>query len=31
VAPGLFVGVACPVEINGNEAPLRGAARLFYG
>ena len=30
VAPSLFATLACPVVINGNQAPLRGAAKLFY-
>lgn len=29
VAPGRFTTLACPVTVHGNEAPLRGAARLF--
>ncbi len=31
VAPGRFTKVPCPVEVHGNDAPLHGAARLFYG
>jgi polyphosphate glucokinase len=27
--PETFVDLACPVEINGNQAPLHGAAKLF--
>lgn len=30
VAPGLFSSLECRVEIDGNQAPLRGAAKLFY-
>jgi polyphosphate glucokinase len=30
VAPGKFTTVPCEVTAHGNEAPLRGAARLFY-
>jgi polyphosphate glucokinase len=30
VAPGRFTTVPCEVTAHGNEAPLRGAARLFY-
>ena len=31
VAPGRLANIACPVEVHGNDAPLHGAARLFYG
>lgn len=30
VAPSYLASVGCRVIINGNQAPLRGAARLFY-
>lgn len=30
VSPAKFTTIPCPVTANGNEAPLRGAARLFY-
>jgi len=30
VAPGRLSNLPCPVEVHGNEAPLHGAARLFY-
>jgi polyphosphate glucokinase len=30
VAPGFFAPLACRVEIDGNQAPLHGAAKLFY-
>ena len=30
VAPGLFTTLRCRVVINGNQAPLHGAAKLFY-
>jgi len=30
VAPNLLTAVPCRVVINGNEAPLHGAAKLFY-
>ena len=31
LAPGVFSALACRVEIDGNQAPLHGAAKLFYG
>jgi polyphosphate glucokinase len=31
VAPGIFAALSCRVEIDGNQAPLHGAAKLFYG
>lgn len=30
VAPNIFAQLACRVEIDGNQAPLHGAAKLFY-
>jgi len=30
VSPGIFSALACRVIIEGNQAPLRGAAKLFY-
>lgn len=30
VAPGIFSALTCRVEIDGNQAPIHGAAKLFY-